>query len=215
MCETVSAFHLEFVGKPLIADRSTVATIKLSGVFCNSEKSTTLATGKLHLSVLDVLHTTKEGQACSAVLSSYLTNIIWISINILINIYIYVLNGKNSEDPMCTTGPLPDTHASSRITSPHMSMILSVSNKNDLRQNCVMTTCFWTIINVTKWYLPIEAWNKRKEDPLKIIQCTLPSDTVVGSKKQPTLKTSSVSSICKWPYIAVSETNVDKECSLQ
>lgn len=107
-----------------------------------------------------------------------------LNISIYLNIIyiIYILNRKNSEDPMCTTGPLPDTHDSSRITSPHMSMILSVSNKNDLRQNCVMTTCFWTIINVTKWYLPIEAWNKRKEDPLKIIQCTLPFDTVVGKR---------------------------------
>ena len=84
---------------------------------------------------------------------------------ICVYIYIYWI-GKSGEDPMCTTGPLPDTHDSSWITSPHMSMILSVSNKNDIRPNFLMTTCFWTIINVTKWYLPIEAWNKRKEDLL-------------------------------------------------
>ena len=185
MCGTVSAFHLEFVRKPLIADRSTVATIKLSGVFSNSEKSTTLATGKLHLSVLDVLHTTfKRGKLAVQYFPVTLPiSFEYRSIYLYKYIY-YVLNGKNSEDPMCTTGPLPDTHDSSWSTSPHMSMILSVSNKNDLRPNCLMTTCFWTIINVTKWYLPIEAWNKRKEDRLKIIQLTLPFDTVVGSKKQ-------------------------------
>lgn len=91
VCGTVSAFHLEFVRKPLIADRSTVATIKLSGVFSNSEKSTTLATGKLHLSVLDVLHTTfKRGKLAVQYFPAYFTNIISISIYLNINIYIYI-----------------------------------------------------------------------------------------------------------------------------
>ncbi len=60
-------------------------------------------------------------------------------------------------------------------------------------------------MNVTKWYLSIEAWNKRKQEPLKIIQSACWHRC--WKQETTTKKTYPFQTFSKLPYIAVSETN--------